>query len=313
MLKQFFNEGCCMSNNLLTGDIPWAKRQVPQDEGSREFLSDKVVNPPAPVSDSKAADLVPGASTGQEPTVQAIPPANEAFSVGVSLGLASYYVHTLIDMADNPQKGLINYLLHPRDRSGFARLLCEAAITGDNTMSVSMSNAMSRQQLPPPHKLMRTNKAGVVGNGAIQANVVDDSDVDLFSQASPAAFAAVKASYIQVVDARDTSAAKIRKIDAKAGRAIAAGANIGIAEGFATRGSDATDHARKALTNAQPDVVALGLDTNRLQAAIDFAVPGADQKVLHDMVMTMRISFEASLLRRPAVGEACRPPIGPRH
>jgi hypothetical protein len=41
-------------------------------------------------------------------------------------------------------------------------------------------------------------------------------------------------------------------------------------------------------------VKALNLNATRLRA-VGFEKPGVDRKVLHDMIMSMRVNFEASL------------------
>lgn len=319
----------------LTGVAPplaeWNKAQP----GVRPDKAAIAVTTPAVTPTAAVAAEADALPPPPPPPAQAVPPANEAFSIGVSYGLASYFAHTLVDMADRTQSaGLLGALKKPLPRSHFANMLGETIRTGDRTISTSIARALAEQMLPPPYGLMDphspagtqliqaqpfrapssstgnpTISPGLSQSGpgsieppplAVQADPSAGSggvpfDQALFSETSKAGFGAVRNFHAQLVTVRETALSKLRKVDAKASQAMAAGVNIGIAEGFASRGSDEAAIVKQGLEHAHPDVAALGLDVNRLQQAIDFAQPGANMKVLHGMVMSMRISFEAAL------------------
>lgn len=249
-----------------------SKSVVPPPPGGKEFNSGVVT--PAPGLTAPAEEKP--APVGQFKTSRPV-----AFSLGASMGFASYFAGEVVEAIDSRGRmSIADWLVNaPYGIDGPVDAMCAASKTASGMLAIDAKRALSANMTPSPLKAPPTCEP------AKAKATARDADAQYINREQYTAFVAL----------RETWAAQLAKQDAGLAAAFRAGANIAIAEGFASRSTDATAIVRQALTNALPDVKALGLSEARVQEAINFATPGARMSVLHDMVLSMRVSFEATL------------------
>lgn len=195
-----------------------------------------------------------------------------AFSLGASIGFASYHATDLIEFDGVSDTDLFNRLI----RDDFPRsveLMCQSVDTAKGIVRLEMAYRRSPLREPPACDRAAMDEPMRSGIGE---NVHQEY-------------------YNSLLNSRETWGAQLQAMDPMVAAAYRAGVNIAIAEGFASRDTDAAAIVANALRNARNDAVLVGLDRARIQGAIDYARPGANMRVLHDMVMSMRMGFEATL------------------
>jgi hypothetical protein len=283
-----------LSVAMAIGVTPIGSAQV--SKFSKPAVQTPAPNPPPPGSDRPPPESALEFNSGQSSVANGLTPVTKddppklsegfkfsravAFSLGASVGFASYHAGDVNELLDHP--------LSDVDR-------LERLVNGDHALSIELMC----KSVDTAREILKREMARAIKAGFYPSSLKAPADCDPVALRNATKDKAThhinRDYYTGLIATRETWNAQLQKEDPLLAASLRAGINVSIAEGFASRSSDATAIVASALKNAWSDVLALGLDSRRLQEAIDYAKPGANMKVLHDMVMSMRMSFEATL------------------